>query len=99
LRAVRGFETVKSFLKVVLLILAAVIAVKFLPLIFGLGCLLAGLLLGGIAFGISAVAAFVACVIALLAVLAPIWLPILALVGLIILIKRGGTRKNGGVAA
>jgi hypothetical protein len=92
-------EGVKTFLKVVLLVLAAVIALKFLPLVFGVGCLLAALLLGGIAFGVSAVAAFVACVIAVLAVLAPIWLPLLALVGLIVLIKRGGTRKNGGVSA
>lgn len=88
-----------TFLKVVLLVLAAVIAVKLLPFVFGLGCLLAGLLLGGLAFGISAVAAFLACMIAIVAVLAPIWLPILALVGLIVLIKRGGTQKNGGIAA
>jgi hypothetical protein len=87
------------FLKVVLLVLAAVIAIKILPIVFGMGCLLAGLLLGGIAFGVSAVAAFLACVIALLAILAPIWVPVLALVGLIVLIKRSGTHKNGGIAA
>ena len=38
----------KMFLKVVLLVLAAVIAIKLLPLVFGLGCLIAGLLLGGV---------------------------------------------------
>jgi hypothetical protein len=84
----------KTFLKVVLLVIVAVIVVKSLPLLIAAGFALAGALLGFIALAVSALAALVGSAIVLGALLSPIWLPIFALVGLIALIKRGG-RKNG----
>ena len=93
----RVIDSMKSFLKVVLLVIVAVIAVKLVPLTFALGCVLAAGVLGLIAVGASAIAALAGAVITLVAVLSPIWVPALAIVGLIALIKRC-TRRNGGLA-
>ncbi len=78
----------KTFLKVVLLVIAAVVAVKLLPLTFAIGVVLG---LGVVALavvGVSVLAGLAALVVVLAAVLAPIWIPVLALVGLIALIRR-----------
>ena len=88
----------KGCLKVVLLVIVALIAVKLLPLIFGLGCLLAGAVLGFIALVASAVAALIGSAIVFAAVLSPIWIPALAIIGLIALVKRSSRRSAGGVA-
>ena len=88
----------KAFLKVVLLVIAAIIAVKLLPLTFALGCALAAGLLGLIVLGVSAFFAILIAAIVVVAVLSPIWIPILALTGLIALIK-GDTRKSRGAPA
>jgi hypothetical protein len=85
----------KGFVKVLLLVIAAIIALKFLPLIFALGLTLAGALLGLIAAAASAVIALVGGVLLLALLLSPIWIPILALVGVILLIKR--SNRNLGV--
>jgi hypothetical protein len=64
------------------------------PVIFVLGLLLliGGLLVGGVAAVVAAVLAvlvgLLAGGLALIVVLAPIWIPVLAVVGLIALIKR-----------
>jgi hypothetical protein len=90
-------QKMKTFLKVLLLVLVALIVVKCLPLLIAAGFALAGALLGFIALAASAVAALIGSAIVLGALLSPIWIPILAIVGLIALIKRAG-RKNGGAA-
>ena len=82
----------KTFLKVVLLLIVALIALKLLPLTFALGCLLAAGLLGLIALGVSTIAAVLGAGIVLAAVLAPIWVPVLLIVGIIALIKRSNGR-------
>ena len=87
----------KGFLKVVLLVIVALVAVKLLPLIFGLGCLLAGAVLGFIALVASAVAALIGSAIVVAAVLSPIWIPALAIIGIIALVKRSSHRSAGGV--
>lgn len=77
-----------TFLKVVLLLLAAVIAVKLLPLTLAVGCIFA-VALGIFALvGMSLVAALICLGLLLGAVLAPIWIPVLAVIGLVALIKR-----------
>ena len=88
----------KTFLKVVLLVIAALIAVKFLPHLFALGWLLAAAIVGLLAIGASVAAAMFGAMIALVVLLAPIWVPVLALVGLIALIKRS-TRNSRVIAA
>jgi len=88
----------KTFLKIVLLVIVAVVAVKLLPLTFALGCLLAAAIVGLLAIGVSAIATLFGAMIGLAVLLAPIWVPVLALVGLITLI-RGGTRSSRVAAA
>jgi hypothetical protein len=89
----------KLFLKVLLYVLLALVAIKLLPfflfpvLIGGGGLLLvAGLAFGGFVtvagLGVAAAAALLAVVIALAAALSPIWIPILAVVGIVALIRR-----------
>lgn len=88
----------KTFLKVLLLVIAAVVFVKLLPLIFGLGCLLAGATFGFIALAASVIAALLGSALVIMVVLSPIWVPILAVVGIIALVKRGA-RQSRGIAA
>lgn len=78
----------KTFLKVVLLVIAAVIAVKLLPLTLGLGILLGLTLVVLAAVGVSFFALVLGLGVVLAAVLSPIWIPVLAIVGLVALIKR-----------
>jgi hypothetical protein len=51
-----------------------------------------------IALGVSVAAAIFGVVVVLAAVLSPIWLPVLAVVGLIALLKRGNRRSGAGAA-
>ena len=89
----------KTFLKILLAVLAVLVCLKILPFLFGVavvdlaGALAAGVVLvGGVAslaaVGLSVVAAILAVVLVAAAVLAPIWLPVLAVVGLISLCRR-----------
>jgi hypothetical protein len=93
-----GFENVKTFLKVVLLLIVAVIAIKLLPLIFVLACLFVGALVGLFALGMSAIVAMIGSAFVVLAVTSPIWVPVLAIVGLIALANRSN-RRSGGIVA
>lgn len=83
----------KTFLKVVLLLIAAVVAVKLLPLTLGLGILLGVALVALAAVGVSALALILGLGVVLVAVLSPIWIPVLAIFGLIALIKRSSRRS------
>lgn len=92
-----GFcRQMKTFLKAVVLIIAAIIAVKLLPLTLGLGFALGLALVALAAVGVSVVALLLGLVVLIVAVLAPVWMPILAMVGLIALIRRGGDRRVAG---
>ena len=88
-----------TFLKVLLCVVAAVIALKLLPFLLfpimagGFAILVvAGLVLGGVmAFagaGIAVITTLLLGVIALLAVSSPLWIPVLLVVGLVALICR-----------
>ncbi|ACB73803.1 hypothetical protein [Opitutus terrae] len=93
-----------TFAKVLLCLVAVLLAIKFLPVltvgVFFLALmilLLAGLLLGGAGVLLGGVGAAVAAliVVALLAVavLSPIWIPVLAVIGVLALIKRFSATK------
>ena len=85
----------KAFLKVVLLVILAVIAVKLLPLTFAVGCVLALGVLALTVVGVSLIAAVIAAVIALVVALSPILIPVLAIVGLVALLKKSNGRPAG----
>lgn len=85
----------KTLLKVVLLVVLAVVALKLLPLTFALGCVLALAVLALVAVGVSIVGALLAAVLVVTVATSPIWVPILALVGLITLFRRGNGRPAG----
>lgn len=78
----------KTFLKVLLLAVLLIIAIKLSPLIF-IGAvlgLLAAIALGTL--GLSLVAALLAVALALTVALAPIWIPVLLVIGLINLFRK-----------
>ena len=88
----------KSFFKVLLLVIVALIAIKLLPLTIGLGFAAGVLLVALLIGGLSLVASIVALGAAVAAVLAPVWIPVLLLIGFIALVKRA-TKKRPVVAA
>jgi hypothetical protein len=68
-----------TFLKVILILVAVVLALKLLPVL---------LVLGGV---MAAGLAVLACAtLAMLVLFSPLWLPVLALIGLIALVRRAG---------
>lgn len=83
----------KTFLKILLLVSVALVAIKLLPLTIGVGFAVGLLLVGLVMAGLSLLAGIAVIGLALGAVLAPVWIPALLLVGLIVLIRRM-TRKS-----
>lgn len=83
-----GFRDMKTFLKVLLIIALAIVAVKLLPLTLVVG----GLLAAGVALlaviGVSMLAIGTCLGLGLIALLSPLWLPVLALIGIVMLVKR-----------
>jgi hypothetical protein len=85
-----------NFLKVSLCVIGAFIAIRVLPVLMvplvlgGLALLLiGGLLFGGVVALAGSGLAALAVLLVLGAALAPIWIPILAVVGLVSLLRRG----------
>ena len=78
----------KTFLKVLLIAALLIVAIKLSPVLFvgALLGLLAAAVLGVI--GISLVAGLLAVLIALTVALAPIWIPVLVVMGLVSLFRR-----------
>lgn len=87
-----GYRDMNSFLKIFLLVLAAIIAVKLVPVTLALGAVLGLLVVGLLLCGLSLVAVVAVAALALAAVLAPVWIPALVILGLIALVKRFGSR-------
>jgi hypothetical protein len=79
---------VKTFLKVLLIVALAIVAIKLLPLTLAAGCILAVGVAILAAVGVSVVALGLLVSLAIVALLAPVWLPVLALIGIIALVKR-----------
>lgn len=82
------FLGMKTFLKVLCLVVLAVIAIKLLPATIGLAFLVGGALVALVAAGFSVLAGIALAGVILAAVLAPIWVPLALLVGLIALVRR-----------
>lgn len=82
-----------TFLKILVLLVLAALALKFAPiLMLPIGLLVAGLLALWATVSVAAVT-LLALFFALAVGLSPIWIPVLALVGLIALC-RGGSRRT-----
>ena len=81
-----------SFLKIFLLVLLALVAVKLLPLTLAVGCVLGLAAAGLVIVGVSALAGMIAIAVGIVAALAPLWIPVLAIVGLMAVIKRCSRR-------
>ena len=77
----------KTFLKVVLLLIGVVIALKLLPMVIGIGGFLAAALVGILLAVGSILAAMLGVAVMMIAVLSPLWIPVLAIVGLVALVK------------
>lgn len=77
----------KTFLKILLAAAILLVAIKLSPVIFigALVGLIAAAVLGSI--GLSLVAALIAVVLALTVALAPIWIPVLCIIGLVKLFR------------
>ena len=90
---VRCFLTMKTFLKVMLVVVLLFIAIKLSPIIFlaALIGLLVATLLGAV--GLSLLAGLFAVVITLAAALSPIWIPVLLVMGAISLFKKLNDRS------
>ena len=84
----------KTFLKVLLLAVLLIVAIKLSPVIFvgALVGLIAAVALGAI--GLSLVAALLAVALALAVALSPVWIPVLIVLGLISLFKKSGTSSS-----
>lgn len=84
----------KTFLKIFLIAVLLIVAIKLSPVVFvaALIGLLAAAVLGVV--GLSLVAALLAIVIALAAALAPIWIPVLLIMGTISLFKKLSGRSG-----
>ncbi len=88
----------KTFLKVLCLVVLAIIAIKLLPATIGLAFLVGAALVALVAAGVSVLAGVALAGVFLAAVLAPIWVPLALVVGLIALVRRM-LRKPSPLAA
>jgi hypothetical protein len=88
------FSLMKTFLKILLVVAILFIAIKLSPVVFV--AVLVGLLVAAMlgAIGLSLVAGLVAVALALVAALAPIWIPVLLIVGLVSLFKKFNGRSE-----
>jgi len=88
-----------TFLKIFLIVVLSLLALKFLPVIFVGACV--GLILAAIlgAFGLSLVALLLVVGIALALALSPIWIPVLIVMGLISLFRKLGSKPAPPVMA
>lgn len=78
----------KTFLKIALLVLGALVLIKLLPFTIAVGCAIGAIATAALLVGVSA-AAVVLCVAAIfLAVLSPLWLPVAAVIGMVSLFRR-----------
>lgn len=100
-----GSGGMNTALKILLGVVLVVVAIKLLPVLLvpvGLGLLalvvVGGLLLAGVlavaGTGLAAVAVVLAIVVAVAAALSPVWIPVLAVIGLIALIRRSRRVKT-----
>lgn len=77
----------KTFLKILLVAALLVVAIKFSPMLFvgAIAGLLVAAVLGSV--GLSLVAALLAVALSLVVALAPLWIPVLIVIGLVKLFR------------
>jgi len=82
----------KTFLKITLIVVLALLAIKCLPLVLVGACV--GLLIAAIlgALGVSLVACLLAVALGFAFALSPIWIPVLIVMGAISLFKKLGDK-------
>lgn len=78
----------KKLLKITLLVIAALVALKVLPVALAFGCVLALAVAGLAVVGVSLLAALVVAALVAGIVLVPVWLPVLAIVLMVSLARR-----------
>jgi hypothetical protein len=83
----------KTFLKALLVLVAVVVALKLLPFALALGCVIVACISVVASIGLTVAAALVCTGLVLALVLSPVWLPVLAVVGMFALVKRVATRR------
>lgn len=88
----------KTFLKVMLLAVLLIVAIKLSPVIFlaSILGLIAAAVLGAV--GLSALAILAAVTLALVAALSPIWIPVLIVLGFVSLFRKSGTSATSVAA-
>jgi hypothetical protein len=82
----------KTFLKILLFVVLAIVAIKLFPLTLALGIIMAGAVGAALFVGFSVIAVILGLLLAMVAALAPIWLPALAIVGVIALFRKTGAK-------
>lgn len=89
----------KTFLKILAAAVLLIIAIKLSPALFVLALigLIAAAVLGAV--GLSLAVALIAVVVAFAVALSPIWVPVLAIIGLVHLFKRADRPTPPPVAA
>jgi hypothetical protein len=86
--AALGIRAMKTFLKVLIVLLVALLALKLLPVLLGLGIALIAVLALAAVLGLGAAGVLLGLALGLVALLSPIWLPVLAIVGLVALWEK-----------
>ena len=88
----------KTFLKIMLIVALAIIALKLSPVLFGgaLIGLIAAVALGAVGF--SLMVALLAIALGAAIALSPIWIPVLIIMGVISLFKRLGDKPAAPTA-
>lgn len=84
-------------LKVVLVVLAVIVALKLLPFAFGVACFMVSASFSVIGVGVTALTALLGGGLFLVALFSPIWVPLLVIVGIVMLCLRAG--RNSGTPA
>ena len=94
----RVLQAMKTFLKILLLVLAVIVAVKLLPVALAFGCVIAGVAAIVAALGVSLAAGLLGAGLVLGASCSrrADWLPILALVGIVALFKKVSREARDG---
>lgn len=83
-----GFPGMKTFLKILLVAALLLVAIKLSPILFGFALvgLVAAAVLGVV--GLSLVVALLGIALALAVALAPVWIPVLVVLGIVSLFRR-----------
>jgi hypothetical protein len=81
----------KTVLKVLLIVLGSLLVLKQLPIVFGLGIGLLAVLAVAAVVGLGAAGVLICIALGFVAVFSPLWLPVLALVGLVALWKKAAS--------